>query len=310
MEHRQQNKTAFIRSAAITALTGNVILAVLKICAGIFANSSALIGDGIDSSADVLICVVTLAVVRIISRPADAGHPWGHGRAETVATAFLSFTLFFVGAQLIFSSTSKLLIGAEQPAPSGIAIIITLVSIVGKIILAYSQYLFGKKADSLMIKANAKNMASDVLISVGVLIGLAIATFTDSGLADTIIAIIIGVLIIKTAIGIFLEVTLELMDGSNGTESYRLIFDAVSAVEGASNPHRARMRRVAGFWDIDLDIEVDPALSVADAHSIASRVEDEIKLRLENVLDIMVHIEPSGDRAREKFGLSESQTNP
>jgi cation diffusion facilitator family transporter len=300
------DKAKYIKIAAIITLTGNAILAVLKITTGLFAGSSALVGDGMDSSADVLIGVITLIVVRIISKPADAGHPWGHGRAETVATVFLSFIIFFAGGQLIISSVSNLIFGEQNIAPSSTAIVVTLVSIFGKILLAWSQFILGKRADSAMIKANAKNMANDVLISFGVLIGLVVSGLTDSAYADTIIAILIGAWIIKTAVSIFLEANLELMDGNNDMEPYRVIADAVNAVEGATNPHRARMRRIAGFWDIDFDIDVDPKCTVSEAHDIASQVENEIKNRLENVFDIMIHVEPRGDDAIEIFGLTEN----
>lgn len=305
MEAHKSDKTNNIRVAAITALAGNAILAILKIGAGIFSNSGALIADGIDSAADVLISVITLVVVMIISKPADAEHPWGHGRAETVATALLSFTLFFVGIQLIISSVSSVISNEHHTAPSSIALIITLVSIAGKVLLAYSQHILGKRAGSAMIKANAKNMASDVLVSLGVLSGLVISTITGSSKADIIITMLIGAWIIKTAIGIFLEANLELMDGNSDVEPYLVIIDAVNSVKGATNPHRARMRRIAGFWDIDLDIDIDPQCTVLEAHSIASQVESEIKLRLENVFDIMIHVEPLGDNSAEMFGLSE-----
>jgi len=307
--HDSNNKISIIRMAAITALIGNAILAVLKIVAGAFSRSSALIADGIDSSADVLISIIALIVVRIIAKPADTQHPWGHGRAETVATALLSFTLFFMGAQLIVNSAADFISGEQRAAPSFIAIIVTLISIAGKILLAWSQYVLGKRADSAMIKANGKNMTGDVFISLSVLVGLIISNITGSAYADTIIAMLIGVWIIKTAVGIFLEASLELMDGSSTVEPYRVIFDAVNIVEGAANPHRARMRRIAGFWDIDLDIDVDPKCTVLEAHNIASQVEKEIKLRLENVFDIMIHIEPRGDNAQEVFGLSEDEMN-
>ena len=304
-----ENKINTIRKAAITALIGNAILAVLKIITGVYSRSSALIADGIDSSADVLISIIALVVVKIIAKPADTQHPWGHGRAETVATALLSFTLFFMGAQLIISSVTVFSSGEQRAAPSFIAIIVTLISISGKILLAWSQYVLGKRADSAMIKANAKNMLGDVMISCSVLVGLIISNLTASAFADTIIAMLIGVWIIKTAIGIFLETSLELMDGNSNVAPYRAIFDAVNMVEGAANPHRARMRRIAGFWDIDLDIDVDPHSSVWEAHNIATQVEKEIKQRLDNVFDIMIHIEPSGDNAAEMFGLSEEEMN-
>lgn len=305
MTSHKNDKINIIRLAAVTALAGNAVLAFLKITAGLFSKSSALIGDGIDSLADVLIGAVALVIVRVISNPADANHPWGHGRAETVATAFLSFTLFFVGVQLIINSASNLFSGEQHAVPSFAAVVATLISIAGKTLLAWRQYVLGKRADSAMIKANAKNMAGDVLISFGVLTGLVISTFTGSARADGIIAILIGLWIIRTAVGIFLETNLELMDGSSSTEPYRVIVDAVNSVKGAANPHRARMRRIAGFWDIDCDIEVDPKCTVLEAHSIASRVEDEIKRRLENVYDIMIHVEPRGDDSAETFGLSE-----
>ena len=299
------DKNKYIRIASITAIAGNAVLAILKIIAGIISMSGALIGDGIDSSTDVCIGIITLIIIRVISKPADAEHPWGHGRAETVATAFLSFIIFVAGAQLIITSVPRLISSEQQVVPSVIAIIVTIISIVGKILLALSQHILGKRADSAMIKANAKNMASDVLISVGVLAGLIISALTGSAHADTIIAILIGAWIVKTAVGIFLESNLELMDGNNDIEPYRKIIEAVNAVEGASNPHRARMRRIAGFWDIDLDVDVNPKCTVLEAHKIASQVEKEIKRRLENVFDIVIHIEPCGDDSEEVFGLSE-----
>ena len=298
-------KTKNIRLAAIIAIAGNAVLAGMKITAGLLTSSGALIGDGIDSSTDVIIGIITLAVVKIISKPADAEHPFGHGRVETVTTILLSFIIFFAGAQLIISSVAKLFSKEQYFAMSSMAIVVTLISIAGKILLAISQYILGKRADSAMIKANAKNMAGDVVISLGVLIGLVISNATGTTRADTIIAILIGAWIIKTAVGIFLEANLELMDGNNDMASYRTIVDAVNSVEGASNPHRARIRSIAGFWDIDFDIDVDPECTVLKAHEMASQVEREIKKQLENVYDIMIHIEPRGDDSAEGFGLSE-----
>ncbi|MCL2223049.1 MAG: cation diffusion facilitator family transporter [Oscillospiraceae bacterium] len=300
-------KTKYIKLAAMIALIGNMILASMKITAGIFSQSNALVGAGIDSSTDVLISIITLVVVKILSKPADANHPWGHRKAETIATAFLSFIIFFAGAQLIINSITGLIAGVDTPLPPTIAIVVLIISVTGKSLLAVSQYILGKRADSAMIKANAKNMASDVLISVGVLVGFAIAHLTGSGQADSIMAILIGLWIIKTAIGIFSDANLELMDGNSDMESYKIIVDSVKAVEGAYSLHRARMRRIGGFWDISFDINVDPKCSVSDAHLIASNVEKEIKKRLENVLDIMIHVEPLGDDSVEGFGLSESE---
>jgi len=301
------SKTRYMRIAATIAIIGNAILAASKITIGFISQSGALIGDGIDSSTDVLISMITLVIVRFLSKPADKKHPWGHRRAETIATAFLSFIIFFAGAQLIINSISNLISGTHTAIPSFFAIGITIFSVIGKLLLAYSQHVLGKRADSAIIKANAKNMAGDVLISMGVLAGFAITYFTGTASADSVVALLIGGWIIKTAVGIFADVNLELMDGNDDIESYRIIVDAVNSVNGASNPHRARMRCISGFWDISFDINVCPDCSVSESHNIASQVEDEIKKRLENIYDIVIHVEPSGDDAVEGFGLSEDE---
>jgi cation diffusion facilitator family transporter len=303
-------KARIIRTASITALLGNTLLAALKIGTGIWAGSLAVLGDGIDSLVDVLIALMTLAVSGIISRPADREHPWGHGRAETVATALLSCTLFFAGAQLILKSGTDLAFGEPREIPGAPALAVTLVSIAGKLVLAWSQYLFGKKAHSPMLRANAKNMTADVILSGGVLLGLGLSWLFKTGAIDSACAILVGLWVIKSAVGIFIEVNMELMDGSTGPEPYRLVFEAVHSVEGAGNPHRTRMRRIAGLWDIDIDIEVAPDLTVSEAHAIATRVEGAIKERVEGVYDIMVHVEPAvADQGHKKegYGLSEQE---
>jgi cation diffusion facilitator family transporter len=303
-------RVRLIKTASFIALFGNLALALLKITLGIRSGSRAVIGDGIDSSVDVLISMISLVVARVISRPADKEHPWGHGRAETVATALLAFLLFFAGAQLILNSGRDLIFRADREVPEPAALIAVIVSILGKLILARVQYVFGENAGSAMLKANARNMTADVAISAAVLLGLGFSTLLGIGAIDSAAAILVGIWIIKAAVGIFLEANAEFMDGSTGTASYQAVFDAVNSVTGAGNPHRTRMRRIAGLWDIDIDIEVDPALTVWEAHIIATQVEKAIKERIEGVYDIMVHVEPLGDslgRKDEGYGLDEAR---
>lgn len=302
------DKARLIKTASLAALLGNLLLSGLKIGFGLHTGSLAVLGDGIDSAVDLGIAALSLAVASVISRPADAEHPWGHGRAETVATALFSFILFFAGGQLVWSSAVRLFTGGPRPAPGLSALLATLASIAGKLVLAYTQHVFGKKAGSPMLMANAKNMGVDAGVSLGVLLGLLLSRLTGIGAVDSIAAILVGLWVIKAAVEIFLETNRELMDGST-KELYHLVFEAVHSVRGAGNPHRARMRRVAGLWDIDMDIEVDPALTVREAHAIAEAVEKAIKKRVE-VYDIMIHVEPIGDSADspdEGYGLREHQ---
>jgi cation diffusion facilitator family transporter len=304
---KAKSAAGLIRTAAVIAFAGNVVLAAAKLTAGIIGKSSALIGDGVDSASDVLASIITLAAANIISKPADKKHPWGHGKAESVATAALSFLMFFAGAQLVYASASDLIDKEPRGAVSVAAVAVTAASVALKILLAASQFILAKKSGSAILSANGKNMAYDALVSAGVLISLAISFYTPSPLPDIIIAMLIGVWIIKNAVFIFIGANSELMDGIKSTKHYRVITDAVNAVEGASNPHRARMRRVAGLWHIEFDIDVDPELTVREAHCITASVEREIKSRLLNVYDIMIHTEPRGDDGIEAFGLNESE---
>ena len=308
-DNSRLNKARIIMTASLIALFGNALLALVKIGTGIYAGSLAVIGDGIDSSMDMVIAIMTLFVARIISRPADEGHPWGHGRAETVATAILSFILFFAGAQLVLNSGKDIIFGSQREVPSMPALVVTIVSIAGKLLLAWSQYLFGKKADSAMLKANAKNMTADVLLSAGVLIGLGLSMFFNIAVIDSWAAALVGLWVIKSALGIFLEANTELMDGGSDKAFYKEVFEAVNSVEEAGKPHRVRMRRIAGLWDIDIDIEVPPNKTVIEAHWIAHNVENAIKARVENVYDILVHVEPEGNQENEGYGLSEETLN-
>ncbi|MDR0315812.1 MAG: cation diffusion facilitator family transporter [Treponema sp.] len=305
MKQNIGDRTRLIKIASLTALIGNTFLAAVKIGTGIYAGSLAVIGDGIDSSIDVLIAIMTLVVARIISQPADEDHPWGHGRAETVATFILSCILFFAGAQLIINSGSHIIFGVEHEVPTFPALVATVVSIIGKLLLAWSQYMFGKKANSPMLKANAKNMSADVMLSAGVLAGLGLSIFFNIGVIDSWAALLVGLWVIKNALGIFLETNTELMDGGSDKAHYQAVFEAANSVEGVEKPHRVRMRRIAGFWDIDIDIEVPPDKTVFAAHWIASNVEKAIKEKVENVYDIVVHVEPSGNLENEGYGLSE-----
>lgn len=306
----ENNKAKLIKTASIIAMAGNAVLALLKIIVGLLAGSLAVVGDGIDSSTDVIIAMMSLIVAGIIARPADAEHPWGHGRAETIATTILAFILFFAGGQLIIRSVTSIFSGVVPEAPAPLALAVTGFSILGKLSLAWSQYYFGKRADSAMLRANGKNMVGDVVISSGVLLGVGLSIMFNIGILDPIVATLVGLWVIRSSVSIFLEANMELMDGSSDTAPYTAVFNAVRTVPGTINPHRTRMRRIAGLWDIDIDIEVDPEMKVREAHHIASQVERAIKDSVEGVYDIVVHIEPAGEADKhdeEQYGLRESE---
>ncbi|MHB0897556.1 MAG: cation diffusion facilitator family transporter [Spirochaetales bacterium] len=299
-----ENRSSSIKKASWIALCGNIVLAFSKIVIGFISGSLAVLSDGIDSATDVLIAAMTLVAARISVKPGDNEHPYGHGRIETVATAVISFIVFFAGAQVLFNAVGRILSGgAAESLPSTMAVWVTIASIAGKLALAWSQFYFGKKSGSPMLIANGKNMRGDVVTSAAVLLGLGLTYLTGIPIMDKILAAIVALWILKNAVEIFLEANTELMDGTSDREPYKEIFAAVARVPEAGNPHRARLRRIGSMLVVDLDIEVEPAMKVSDAHAIAVKVEESIKESLPDIYDVIVHIEPFGNVEDERFGL-------
>ena len=298
-------RSALLKRASIIALVGNIALAVAKLVVGALSGSLAVVSDGIDSATDVAIAIMSLVIVAVIDKPGDKEHPYGHARAETMATTILAFIVFFAGAQLLLGSARSLIAGEAPDLPGTAAIWVTVVSILGKLLLAWSQFSIGRKTSSAMLIANGKNMRGDVVTSASVLLGLAATYLFGIPILDRVMALLVSLWIIKNAVEIFMEANTELMDGTSDSGLYGEVFAAVASVPAAGNPHRTRLRKLGSRLVVDLDIEVEPKMSVAAAHGIAVEVEMAIKARLPEVYDVIVHVEPKGNREEgERYGLT------
>ena len=294
-----------IRTSWISTI-GNAVLSVSKIIVGLLAGSLAVLGDGIDSATDVIISVVMIFTARIMSRPPSKKYVFGYEKAESIATKILSLVIFYAGMQMLFSSVESIFSDEVKEIPSAIAIYVTVFSIAGKLLLALYQYKQGKKINSSMLTANAINMRNDVIISSGVLLGLIFTFIFKLPILDSITGLIISLFIIKSSVGIFMDSNVELMDGVKDVNIYNKIFEAVEKVPGAGNPHRVRSRMIGNLYNITLDIEVDPQMTLMQAHEIADAVEKSIENSIDNVnvYDILVHVEPAGKcQTDEKFGI-------
>lgn len=292
--------------ASQVSIAGNAILSVLKIVVGLIAGSLAVVADGVDSASDILTSLITLYTAHIIGRPPDKKFPYGYNKADTIATKVLAFIIFFAGAQLAISSTQSLLNPVEDLMPSMFAIYIILISIIGKLLLTRYLRSVGKSVESAMLIANARNMQNDVVISISVLVGLVFTFVFNMPIIDKITALLVSIYIMVIAFRIFMETNREMMDGVEDSEIYRKIIESVNKVDGATNPHRIRVRKMAHLYVIALDIEVDGQLSLSEAHEIAVCVENSLKASIPNIYDVLIHTEPMGNiEPDEVFGVSE-----
>ncbi len=294
-----------IKKASLIAIAGNAILAVLKVVIGLMAGSLAVVADGIDSVEDIITSLITLITAKVLSRPPNKKFPYGYGKAETIATRLLSLVIFGAGIQLAIISVQKIIKGTQTDLPLKIAIYVTIISIIGKTFLSYHQFKIGNRINSDMLRANAKNMQNDILISFSVLIGLVFTHLFKMPVIDSIAALIVSVWIIKVAVQIYLKTNVELMDGIKDKKIYDIIFKAIDSVEGVNNPHRVVVRNVGHRLKIGADIEVDGNLSLHAAHELSNKVEESIRAKIDNLFDVTIHIEPIGDKTIEKeYGIS------
>lgn len=293
-----------IRLASWVGIVGNFVLAVVKVILGLLANSLAVVGDGLDSISDIVTFLVSLFATGVMSKAPDKEHPYGHHRAEPLATVIIAFFMFFAGSQLLLAAVPRLFAPGAMRLPSMLAVYATVFSIFAKAALSWFQHTMGKRTGSILLEANARNMFNDILISAGVLLGLALTFLTREPLFDAVLAVLVGIWIIKAALGIFLKTTTELMEGIHDSAIYNQVFAAIDRVEGAHNPHRARIRTLGGLYLMEVDIQVEEDLTVREGHEIARQVEEGIKEQIEKTYDIVIHVEPLHNVEPEKYGVS------
>ncbi len=297
-----------IIKASWIAVISNAVLSVLKIFVGIFAGSFAVIADGIDSASDVLTSLITLFTAHIIGRPPDPKYPYGYSKADTIATKFLAFIIFFAGAQLAISTSGRLINPTEAQIPNTIVIYVILLSIIGKYVLAFYLRRTGKSIDSQMLIANARNMQNDVIISLSVLTGLIFTFVFQLPIIDLITAFLVSFYIMFIAFRIFMQSNRDLMDGIDDPVIYQKIIAAAKSIKGVTNPHRIRVRKMAYQYVVAIDVEIDGENTLHEAHHLSSLVEDEIKKIIPNVYDVLVHPEPTGNiDPDEVYGISEDK---
>ncbi len=299
------DKLQKIRNASIFSTILNGLLALGKITIGFISGSLAVLSDGFDSAGDVLSSIIMIFTSRLMKKPPNIKFPYGYDKAESIASKSISFFIFFAGAQLVFSAIKKLFVFEENEIPGMLAIYITVISIVVKIVLSIHQKKKSRELNSHMLKANARNMQNDILISGGVLLGLFLTQILGLYQIDVIIGLAIGLYIMWTAYRIFLSSNAELMDGIDDPSIYNRVFEAVAEIKGAYNPHKVRIRQMGNQYLVAIDIEVDGTITVTKSHEIAASLEKTIKKKIPNVYDILVHMEPYGQSEQdEKFGIS------
>src|SRR5580698_3049181 len=288
------NQTRLQRSvrATMAGLSVNVALAIVKLLTGIFGRSYALIADAIESMADAVSSIIVWRAMVIAEKPADTDHPYGHGKAEAIATAAISVML--LGAALFICSRSAREIAIPHRAPKPY----TLFVLLGVVLIKEGLFRFvgrvGEEVESGAVKADAWHHRSDAITSAAAALGISISLVGGEAYrsADDWAAIFAAVIIAFNGYRLLRPALDELMDAAPKEDIAGVARTIAQQVKGVRGVEKCFARKMGyGYW-LDMHVEVDGELSVAVAHELSHTVKDAIRAKLPRVLDVTIHIEP------------------
>jgi cation diffusion facilitator family transporter len=285
--------TKEIRKVTVCGLAVNLVLAAIKFTAGIFGSSQALVADSVHSLSDSSTDIAILIGAPYWSAPADAKHPYGHGRIETLITVLIGISLVIVGVGIAYKSLASL--NEPHPVPPGwIALIAAGFSMASKEWLYRWTVRVGKRVRSEALIANAWHHRSDGLSSLPVALAvLGVRLRPDWFFLDHVAAMIVSVLILQASWKIIWPSLNQLADAGGSYAEQESIRAIVMKTEGVKEMHALRTRKTGPGLHVDLHILVDSTLTVKGGHDIARRVKGRLLENLPAVTDVLVHVEPS-----------------
>ena len=278
-------------------LIGSVIdflLGVAKIIIGFISQSQALIADGIHSLSDLVTDFAVLYAAKHSHQEADEDHPYGHGRIETVVTVALGLALIAVAIGIMYDASTRLFNPETLFTPGMLALSIAIISVVSKEAIYQYTMVIARRYRSNMLKANAWHSRSDAISSIIVVVGI-LGSMAGLTYLDSIAAIGVGLMIAKIGWDLAWSSIKELIDTGLEAERVQEIEKNILDVDGVTTLHILRTRQIGADALVDVHIQVDPYISVSEGHYISETVRAKLIREVEEVVDVMVHIDPEDD---------------
>ena len=266
-------------------------LIVLKVVVAVITGSISILAQAVDSFLDLFAVVVTFVTINISAKPADEEHPFGHGKVENIAAIVQAVLIFTAGGLIIYSALQKIITGAKvELAEAGIGVM--LVSMIASIILSRHLFKVAKGADSIVLQANAQNIAADVYSTAAVLAGMIAVRFTGLNILDPIIAIAVALLILKTAYDVLRRSFGGLIDTKLPKAEEDEITSCIMEHGGKVVAfHDLRTRKAGSHRYIELHLVMPKNASVEEAHRMCDHLEQDIRKRLSRT-NVTIHVEP------------------
>ena len=294
-EQMMRDRERVGRKVTLIGALANILLIALKFIAGVLGHSQALIADAVHSVSDLFTDVVVLVGLRLGRKAPDEGHPFGHGRLETLSSALVGMGLlgaaFYLGTEAAFNIYRH-----SEHHPTGLALGAAVISIVIKEALYRYTIHTGRVIKSTVLVANAWHHRSDALSSVAVLLGVAGALIKPNWhILDAYAALVVSFLIAKVGLEVLWGSIHEFTDSAPKPEVLEKIRLCAGGVEGVIDLHDLKVRTSGGLFQMVLHVVIDGNLTVTQGHGIAKDVERCLEVEFEELSEVIVHVDPSSD---------------
>lgn len=278
--------------ATFIGMAVNALLAIVKMVAGVVGHSQALVADGVESLADVISSVVVWRGLVLASAPADADHPYGHGKAEPIAAAIVAGLLMLAAGGIVVQAVREILTTHLSPEPFTL-MVLALVVLIKETLFRYVLRQ-ANSTSSTAVESDAWHHRSDAITSLAAAVGITVALIGGPryAAADDYAAIAAATIIAWNGWRLLRPALNELMDAAPAAPVAHEIEQIAVANPGVHAVEKCIVRKMGYQYFVDMHVEVDPQMTVQRAHEIAHQVKDEVRSKLPNVLDVLVHIEP------------------
>jgi cation diffusion facilitator family transporter len=280
--------------AALTGILVNAFLAAVKLIAGIAGNSFALVADAVESIADVVSSSIVIGGLAVSQIPPDEDHPYGHGKAESLAGAAISVLILAAAVGVAFQAVRGIISPGAPPEPFTLPVLAAVV--IAKELLARHLRRVGDRIASSAVRGDAWHQRSDAITSAAAFLGISTALIGGEGfeaaddwaaLAAAVVIAAGGARLLRSAVG-------ELMDQAPAGDLLARAVEVAGRQEGVRAVEKNWLRKVGFRYFLEIHVEVDPRLTVAEGHEIAHRAAGAVKAAFPEIEGVSVHIEPEG----------------
>ena len=285
------NNEQIVYKVSINTIIGNVFLSIIKLLAGIFGKSMAMISDSLHTISDVLSTFVVMIGVKISNKVIDDDHQYGHERLECACSIILSCMLFITGILIGYQGINSIIQKKEIATPTLFALNMAIVSILIKECMYWYTRKHAKIVNSNALMADAWHHRSDALSSIGSLIGI-VGSMLGFKLLDSIASIIICIFILKVAIDIFRDSINKMVDRACSVENIENYKKIIKKIKGVKRIDLIKSRLFGNKIYLDVEISVDGNLKLVDAHNISHEVHDKLESSDKNIKHCMIHVNP------------------